>query len=112
MKHPNPRTVILVVALLGVAAVIAIPAVVHFAAPDPVSYTDDEIAAMQIERIDLNKASAEELAVLPDIGETLSERIVAYREAHGAFTSVEELLNIDGIGDKTYAKIFRYLTVD
>ena len=50
------------------------------------------------EILDLNSASAKELQKLPSIGEVLAQAIVDYREEHGAFASVEELLNIEGIG--------------
>ena len=50
--------------------------------------------------ININRADAEALAGLPGIGEVLAQRIVDYRTAHGAFSSVEDLLNVEGIGDK------------
>lgn len=49
--------------------------------------------------LDLNKADATSLqSALTGIGKTKAEAIVAYREEHGAFTSVDELLEIKGIG--------------
>ena len=48
--------------------------------------------------LDLNAASAEELAELPGIGRELARRIVAYREEHGPFETVEELMEVSGIG--------------
>ena len=48
--------------------------------------------------LDLNTASAEELAELPGIGRELARRIVAYREEHGPFETVEELMEVSGIG--------------
>ena len=50
--------------------------------------------------LDLNTAPAEELAKLPGIGEALAERIVSYREEHGPFEAVEDLMNVSGIGEK------------
>ena len=50
------------------------------------------------EPVDINTATAEELQTLPGIGPVLAERIVDYRAAHGAFTEVEELLEVEGIG--------------
>ena len=50
--------------------------------------------------LDLNTAPAEELAKLPGIGEALAERIVSYREEHGTFEAVEDLMNVSGIGEK------------
>ncbi|HDJ30092.1 MAG TPA: helix-hairpin-helix domain-containing protein, partial [Candidatus Acetothermia bacterium] len=47
----------------------------------------------------------EELTRLPGIGETLAQRIVAYRQEHGPFRSVDELKNVPGIGEKTVEEI-------
>lgn len=46
--------------------------------------------------LDLNRATAQELTTLPGIGEVLAQRIVDYREAHGPFRSVEELIAVEG----------------
>lgn len=53
----------------------------------------------RVELVNINAASAESLSGLPGIGEVLAERIIAYREAHGPFTSVEELMRVEGIGE-------------
>jgi len=54
--------------------------------------------------VNLNTASAEELASLKGIGPSTAEKIVEYRKAH-KFSSVEEIMNVKGIGEKTFAKI-------
>ncbi len=62
--------------------------------------------------LDLNTASQEALESLPGIGPTKAEDILAYREAQGRFTSVEELLNVSGIGEATVESIREYLYVE
>ena len=61
--------------------------------------------------ININTATAEQLDQLPDIGPVLAQRIIAYRDAFGPFSSVEDLLYVNGIGEKTLAKIREYITV-
>lgn len=51
--------------------------------------------------LDLNTATAGELETLPGIGPVMAERIIAYREDNGPFSSVDELDNVAGIGPKT-----------
>lgn len=53
--------------------------------------------------IDLNRATAAELEGLPGVGPVLAERIVAYRDVHGAFATVEDLLGVGGIGEAKLA---------
>ena len=62
--------------------------------------------------INLNTASKEELMLLDGIGEKMAERILAYREKNGPFAKIEDIQNVKGIGEKTYAKIAGELTVD
>ncbi len=63
-------------------------------------------------RMNLNTASARLLERLPRIGPALSERIVAYREAHGPFARPEDVVNVKGIGAKTFEKLEPYLFVE
>ena len=61
--------------------------------------------------IDLNTADSRELTALPGIGEVLSQRILAYREENGRFTSVEEILNVEGIGKGKFESIIDLITI-
>ena len=56
--------------------------------------------------LDLNRVSAEDLCLVPGIGESLAREIVTYRERRKRFQSVDELRNVRGIGDKKW-KQFR-----
>lgn len=62
-------------------------------------------------RINLNSATLEELTTLPGIGDAKAASILAYREEHGSFASIEEIKNISGIKDGVYTKIEAYITV-
>lgn len=61
--------------------------------------------------IDLNTCTAEELMTINGIGEVKANNIIEYRDYLGGYTSVEQIKNIKGIGDKVYEKISPYLTV-
>ena len=58
--------------------------------------------------VNLNTASASELTALPGIGETLAARIVAWREEHGPFARVDQVMAVSGIGPATYERIRPY----
>lgn len=75
---------------------------VHAAAP--VHAVDIE-ALRRAEMVDINAARADELAYLPGIGEGLAERIIAYRDENGPFSGLDELMNVDGIGEGKLAAI-------
>ncbi|MDR1422168.1 MAG: ComEA family DNA-binding protein [Coriobacteriales bacterium] len=52
--------------------------------------------------VNINTADAATLDTLPGIGPATAQRIISYREAHGAFSSIEELKQVSGIGEKKY----------
>lgn len=62
-------------------------------------------------KININKASVEELEKITGIGEALANRIVAYREENGKFSSIEDLKNVSGIGDKKFESIKEQIVV-
>jgi competence protein ComEA len=55
--------------------------------------------------IPINRAEAEDLSRLPGIGVKMAERIIVYREARGGFTALDQLMEVKGIKEKTFAKI-------
>lgn len=75
---------------------------------------DGEQPALELlpgEKLNINTATAEELMMLPGIGQTLSQAIVAYREENGVFSSVEDIMKVDGIGEGRFAAIEEYICV-
>lgn len=62
--------------------------------------------------VNLNRADKSALMTLTGIGETRAEAILAYRETHGGFSAVEELMQVEGIKEKTYEKLKDKITVD
>ena len=61
--------------------------------------------------VNLNTATEEELDTLPGVGPVTAQKILQWRSAHGAFSSVDELLEVDGIGEKTLADLAPLVTL-
>lgn len=61
--------------------------------------------------VNINTADADTLATLPGIGQVLAERIVAYRRQNGSFRAIEEITNVEGIGEKKAEAILELITV-
>ena len=61
--------------------------------------------------VDLNSASVSDLESLPGVGRRTAERIVEYRQKNGAFKKIEELMNVKGIGEKSFLKLKPLITV-
>ena len=55
--------------------------------------------------VDINNADIEELKTLSGIGVAMAQRIIEYRDSHGAFKSIDEIKNVRGIGEKKFEKI-------
>ncbi len=61
--------------------------------------------------INLNTATVTELMQLPRVGVKTAERIVTFRKQHGGFRRLEEVMEVKGIGEKSFAKLKPYLTL-
>ncbi len=71
----------------------------------------DMTVTVDDELININTASLEELMTLNGIGEVKAQAIIDYRETYGLFPNINSLMNVSGIGDKTFAKIADKITV-
>ena len=75
---------------------------IYVAGPDS---AEGDLVTSGDARVAVNRASASDLESLPGVGPVLAERIVAYRDEHGAFQTVEDLLDVPGIGESKLASI-------
>ena len=96
---------VLALALLAALAATTLPPVAAAPAAAPKS------ASADARPVDINTAGAAELQSVPGIGKSLADRILAFREKNGAFGSVDDLLKVQGIGEKSLQKLRPYLTV-
>ncbi len=61
--------------------------------------------------VNLNSATAAQLEALPGIGPKAAQRIIEYRQKNGGFRKTEELMNVKGIGEKSFLKLKPLLTI-
>lgn len=78
------------------------------AGPEPGGAT---AAGGTADRLDLNRATVDQLDALPGVGPVTAQAILAWREQHERFSRVEELLEIDGIGPKTFQRLEPHVRV-
>ena len=61
--------------------------------------------------VNVNTATTAQFEALPGIGPSMAQRIVSYREKNGPFKKLEDLMNIQGIGEKSFLKLRPFLTI-
>jgi competence protein ComEA len=98
--------------MLAIVAIAAIPAVAQ-QKPTPSSSRPAAAkpAAAPGAPVNLNTATQAQLETLPGIGPRAAERILEYRQKNGSFKKVEDLMNVKGIGEKSFLKLKPLLTV-
>ncbi|MBR4305325.1 MAG: helix-hairpin-helix domain-containing protein, partial [Ruminiclostridium sp.] len=62
-------------------------------------------------KININTATVKELMTLPAITEALAGKIIAYREENEDFVNIDEIMQVEGIGEGIFSLISRYITV-
>jgi competence protein ComEA len=67
--------------------------------------------AFAADKVDLNTANQAQLEMLNGVGASTAAAIIEYREKHGAYDSVDELVQVKGIGAKKLAKLIGYIAV-
>lgn len=96
--------------LLASVAVVATLLLAHPSAQTAETAAPPRAAATEV-AVNLNTASAAELEKLPGIGPKVAGRIVEYRQKKGPFKKIEELMNVQGIGEKSFLKLRSRITV-
>lgn len=85
---------------------------IHVGVPAAAGASADGAAAgAPAGKINLNAATAEQLEELPGIGEVTAQHIIDWREQHGGFTAVEQLREVDGIGERRLATLRERVTL-
>lgn len=105
LRDPNPGGLVFLLLLSALVAVAVRhlygapePAAASAVEPEPVAPDPDSEPLLWDHRIDLNRASLEELQRLPGVGPVAARRILDEREAGGPFATVEELVRVPGFG--------------
>ena len=95
------RRLLTTVAALSATILISFPA---FAAPTQ-SQSPAATAAPAKPLLNINTATVDQFETLPGIGRKTAERIIEYRTKSGSFKRIEELMNVKGIGEKSFLKL-------
>ena len=94
------------------AAMLTVAVITLLKAPQPlpsVTYLPQTVSVAEKDKLDINTATAQQLEALPGIGPALAANIVAHRENIGGFTQLEQLTEVDGIGEAKLRAMEPYL---
>jgi competence protein ComEA len=100
-------------ALFVIVAVLAMAALPAAAAQQksPAAKSAARTSAAPTTPVNINTATQEQLESLPGLGAKVAQRIIEYRQKNGNFKKVEDLMNVKGVGEKSFLKLKPMLTV-
>ena len=112
----NPASMIAYIASVVLCAAVLIYLAVVDKPSEQVQVVTQEVAVTHQEEeapllIDINTATAEELELLPDIGPKIASDILAYRRVSGGFSTIEQIMEVEGVGEKRFEAIKDMITV-
>ena len=93
--------------LLALFLTLSMPAAPHSAGET----VQETRASAPAQVVNINTATAAQLEALPGIGPSMAQRIVSHREKNGPFKKAEDLMNVKGIGEKSFLKLKALITV-
>lgn len=79
--------------------------------PAAYAFVQDARPAAPAQSVNVNTATVAQFEALPGIGPSMAQRIVAYRDKNGPFKKLEDLMNVQGIGEKSFLKLRPLLTI-
>ena len=79
--------------------------------PTVASLQPDTKASAPAQTVNVNTATAAQFEALPGIGPSMARKIVGFREKNGPFKKLEDLMNVQGIGEKSFLKLRPYLSL-
>jgi len=100
--------IVFFIAIIGLASVTSAQSTT---APKPPKAKAAKTVAALAGPVNLNTASVTQLDALPGVGKSTAQRIVEYRQKNGGFKKIEELMNVKGVGEKSFLKLKPLITV-
>ena len=97
--------------VLAIVACAALPAAAEQKSPASKPAPTAKAAATPAAPVNLNTATQAQLETLPGVGAKAAQRILEYRQKTGSFKKIEDLMNVKGIGEKSFLKLKPMLTV-